>query len=38
VIPSEEKLKANLINKTGREVRLKPREKEGGVGTDQVVG
>lgn len=33
-----EKLKANLINKTGGEVRLKQREKEGGVETDQVIG
>lgn len=33
-----ETVKANLINKTGGEVRLKPREEEGGVETDQVVG
>lgn len=33
-----EKLKVDLINKSGAEVRLKTREKEGGIETDKVVG
>lgn len=33
-----EKLKVDLINKSGGEVKLKTREKEGGIETDKVVG